>query len=136
MVRIHRLYQKIMHRKHVSDSQSAAVTLKIRSRSPKSNQLVPCSQQCFYTSLVKIHLLVQKITQRKEATRMPTGSPFCWGDIFSCSKCWLNWTYGRSTQCELVNGRAHGLIKLKKICPMWFLQWCPFITYNIITKIY
>ena len=38
------------------------MTLKIRSMSPKSNQLVPPSQQCIYASLVKIHPLVQKIT--------------------------------------------------------------------------
>ena len=44
--------------------QSAPVTLKIRSRSPKSNQPFLSSQQCFYASLVKIHRLVQKITHR------------------------------------------------------------------------
>ena len=38
------------------------VTLKIRSRSPKSSQSLPSSQQCMYASLVKIHQLVQKIT--------------------------------------------------------------------------
>ena len=37
------------------------VTLKIRSRSPKSNQLFPSSQQSIYASLVKIHPLIQKI---------------------------------------------------------------------------
>ena len=42
--------------------QSAPVTLKIRSRSPKSNGLFPSSQQCIYASLVKTHQLVQKIT--------------------------------------------------------------------------
>ena len=41
--------------------QSAAVTLKIRSRSPKLNQLFLSSQQCIYAKLVKIHPLVQKI---------------------------------------------------------------------------
>ena len=57
--------------------KSAVVTLEIRSRSPKSNQLVPPpSQQCIYASLVKIHQTVQKIKHGKEATRtrMPTGS--------------------------------------------------------------
>ena len=44
--------------------QSAAVTLKIWSRSPNFNQLFPFSQQCIYASLVKIHPLVQKITHR------------------------------------------------------------------------
>ena len=42
--------------------QSASVTLKIRSRSPKSDLLFPFPQQCIYASLVKIHLLVQKTT--------------------------------------------------------------------------
>ena len=56
------------------------VTLKMRSRSPKSNQLFPPSQPCIYASLVKIHPVVQKISRRKEATRKrtpmrtPTGS--------------------------------------------------------------
>ena len=45
------------------------VTLKIKSRSPKSNQLFPPFQQCIYASLVKIHRLVQKTMNRKEATR-------------------------------------------------------------------
>ena len=64
--------------------QSAAVTLKIRSRSPKSNQLVPFSQQCIYASLVKIYQTVQKIRHGKEATWTPTGStPSGLGDIKS-----------------------------------------------------
>ena len=42
--------------------QSAGMTLKIRSRSPKSNLLFPFSQQYIFASLVKIRLLVQKIT--------------------------------------------------------------------------
>ena len=72
------------------------MTLKIRSRSPKSNQLVPPSQQCICASLVKIRPSVQKITHGNEATRTltltqtppPTGSApktmsphFGWGDI-------------------------------------------------------
>ena len=48
------------------------MTLKIGSRSPKSNQLVPPSQQCIYASLVKIRLSVQKITHGNEATQAPT----------------------------------------------------------------
>ena len=44
--------------------QSASVTLKIRSRSPKSNQLLSSSQQFIFVSLVKIHPLVQKLTHR------------------------------------------------------------------------
>ena len=53
------------------------VTLKMRSRSPKFNQLFPPSQPCIYASLVKIHLLVQNISRRKEATqtRKPTRTP-------------------------------------------------------------
>ena len=47
--------------------QSAPVTLRIRSRSPKSNKLFSFSQQCIYASLVKIHLLVQKIMHRNES---------------------------------------------------------------------
>ena len=35
--------------------QNASVTLKIRSRSSKSYQLFPFSQQCIYRSLVKVH---------------------------------------------------------------------------------
>ena len=62
LVKIHRLVQKITHGNHILDiCKSAAVTLKIRLRSPKFNQLFPYSQQCIYESLVKIHPLVQKI---------------------------------------------------------------------------
>ena len=47
--------------------QRAGVTLKIRSRSPKSYmyQLFTTSQQCIYASLIKIHPLVKKIDCRK-----------------------------------------------------------------------
>ena len=48
------------------------VTLKMRSRSPKSNQHFLPSQLCIYASLVKIHPVAQKISRRKEATRTPT----------------------------------------------------------------
>ena len=51
------------------------VTLKMRPRSPKSNQLFPISQPRIYASLVKIHPLVQKISRRKEATRTRTRTP-------------------------------------------------------------
>ena len=37
------------------DIQSAGVTLKMRSRSPKSNHFFPMSQCCLFASLVKIH---------------------------------------------------------------------------------
>ena len=40
------------------------MTLKIRSRSLKSNQLFCLFQQCIYLSLVQIYLLNQKITHR------------------------------------------------------------------------
>ena len=55
------------------------VTLKMRSRTPKSYQLFPPYQPCTYASLVKIHPLVQKISFRKEATRTPTGSALITG---------------------------------------------------------
>ena len=41
------------------DIQSAGVTLKMRSRSPKSNHFFPMSHWCFCVSLVKIHQLVR-----------------------------------------------------------------------------
>ena len=46
--------------------RSAHVSLKLRSRSPKSNQLFPSSQQCIYASFVKIHQPVQKIMHLNE----------------------------------------------------------------------
>ena len=66
--------------------QSAGVTLKIRSRSPKSNLLFPSSQQCVYASLVEIHPLAQKISHGKEADEIRTKiniypHPSGWGDI-------------------------------------------------------
>ena len=69
LVKVHQLVQKIMQGKesrswHFWTFQSAPVTKKIRSRSQKSNQFFPSSQQCIYPSLVKIHQLVQKIMHR------------------------------------------------------------------------
>ena len=72
--------------------QGAGVTLKMRSRSPKSNQFFPPSKWCTCARLVKIHPLVQKTECRQEATRTPMGSapkavcpmgwlPFGCGDI-------------------------------------------------------
>ena len=49
---------------------SAGMTLKIRSRSPKPNQLFLPSQQCIYASLVKMHLLAQKIMNRNKETQI------------------------------------------------------------------
>ena len=46
--------------------QSAPLTFKIRSRSPKSNKLFPSSQQCIYATLVKFHKLIQKIMHGNE----------------------------------------------------------------------
>ena len=46
--------------------QSAVVTLNIRSRSSKPNQLFSVSKQCTYASLVEIHPLVHKIEHRKD----------------------------------------------------------------------
>ena len=76
--------------------KKVAVTLKIWSRSPKSNQLVPPSQQCICASLDKISPSVQKITRGNEAmrTQTPTGSapkticppPFGLGDIINSNK--------------------------------------------------
>ena len=57
------------------DTFHGLVTLKNRSKSPKSNQLFPPSQLCIYASLVKFHPMVQKIYCRKEATRTPTQTP-------------------------------------------------------------
>ena len=51
------------------------MTLKIGSRSPRSIQLFPPSQQWICASLVKICPLVQKITCGNKATRTPTLMP-------------------------------------------------------------
>ena len=71
------LFRRYRVRKPNLISFHGLVTLKMRSRSPKSNQLFPPSQPCIYASLVKIHPLVQKISRKKEATRTrtPTRTP-------------------------------------------------------------
>ena len=46
------------------------VTLKIRSRPPKSNQLFLLSPQFTYANLVKIHPQVQKIVHGKSETKL------------------------------------------------------------------
>ena len=66
------LFRRYRVRKPNLISFHGLVTLKMRSRSPKSNQLFPPSQPCIYASLVKIHPLVQKISRKKEATRTRT----------------------------------------------------------------
>ena len=54
-------------------SLSPAVTLKIRSRSPKPNQLFTMSQCNIHANLVKIHPLVHEILcKQKSVTLMPT----------------------------------------------------------------
>ena len=53
--------------------KKVAVTLKIKSRSPKSNQLFTPSQHCIYASLVKICPLVQKITPGNEISYITKG---------------------------------------------------------------
>ena len=77
-------------------SLSPAVTLKIRSRSPKPNQLIIMSQCYIHANLVKIHPPVHEITCKQESvtlmltptlTPTPTGSapkaicpsPLRWG---------------------------------------------------------
>ena len=47
------------------DSQSAGVSLKMRSRSPKSNHFFPMSQWCLRARLVKINLSIQEIECRQ-----------------------------------------------------------------------
>ena len=54
-------------------NQTAGVTLKMRSWSPKSNHFTPPSQ-CVCASFIKIHPLVQETECRQEATRMLTRS--------------------------------------------------------------
>ena len=49
--------------------------LKNRSRSSKSNKQFPYSQQCIYASLIKIHQLVQKITQETKSGRRRDSAP-------------------------------------------------------------
>ena len=58
-----------------SDSLSPAVTLKIRSRSPKPNQLIIMSQCYIHANLVKIYPPVHEISCKQESvTPTPTGS--------------------------------------------------------------
>ena len=62
-------------------SLNPAVTLKIRSRSPKPNQLIIMSHCYIHANLVKIHLPVHEISCKQESvTLTPTGSapkPIC-----------------------------------------------------------
>ena len=56
-------------------SLSPAVTLKIRSKSPKPNQLFIISQCYIHANLVKVHPPVHEISRIQESvTLMPTGS--------------------------------------------------------------
>ena len=63
---------------------SPAVTLKIRSWSPKPNQLFIMSQCYIHANLLKIHPLVHEISCKQESvtltlTPTPTGSSLRWG---------------------------------------------------------
>ena len=56
-------------------SLSPAVTLKIRSRSPKPTQLIIISQRYIHANLVKIHPLVHEISCKQESvTLTPTST--------------------------------------------------------------
>ena len=62
------------------------MTLKIGSRSPKSNQLVLPSKQCICASLVKIRPWVQKLRgprRRRDPHQKQYVPPFGWGDIIN-----------------------------------------------------
>ena len=50
---------------HIFQNLSPSVTLKMGSRSPKSNQFLSLSQQYSCTSLVKIHPFIQEIGCKK-----------------------------------------------------------------------
>ena len=54
------------------DIQCAAVTLKMRFRSPKYNHLFTLSLLCVFATLVKVHQLVHIL--KLESTLTPTGS--------------------------------------------------------------
>ena len=113
--------------------QSAPVTLKIRSRSPKSDQPFPFSQKCIHASLVKIHQLVQKITHGNHvldfskcrcdlihSSLFPTiylckfdhntsacSADNAWKPYFGCFKVVLwPWKLGQGHQ-NLINSSAH-----------------------------
>ena len=97
-------------------SLSPAVTLKIRSKSPKPNQLVIMSQCYIHANLVKIHPPVHAISCKQESV-MPTPlqqdphqkrpPPLRWGDILNIASMSMNgyllrkvrlrwwWTQGR-----------------------------------------
>ena len=60
LVKLHQLFQKIMHGNHILDISKCRCDLENKVKVSKFNQLGP-SQQCIYLSLVKIHQLVQKI---------------------------------------------------------------------------
>ena len=57
---------KITHGNYILDISKCPVALKIKSMSPKFNQLSPFSQQYIYAFLVNVHRLVQKIMHGKE----------------------------------------------------------------------
>ena len=86
-------------------SSNLTVTLKIRSRSPKSNQLFNVSECCIHANLVKICRPIHEISCSQETiTLTPTGSapktvcptPLRWGDIMSL---------GNKQQLQILNLR-------------------------------
>ena len=54
----------------ISHLKKVVVTLKIKSRSPKSNQLFTTSQHCIFASFIKICSLVQKIKSGNEISHL------------------------------------------------------------------
>ena len=61
--------QEIYHYNEIFTYLSPPVTLKIRSRSPKSNQLLSLSQRYIHASLVTFHPLVQEISFKQESVK-------------------------------------------------------------------
>ena len=120
------------------------MNLKIRARSPQSNQIFTPSQQCIYVSSVKKHPLIQKIIHGIEATRTPTGSmPPSFGlghkymlfapNIFSVIYIYNNWNHytsvlqsqGQSYHIRKTHfNRQFGIILIKDICG--YFQCAPF----------
>ena len=85
------------------DIQSAGLTLKMRSRSPKSNHFFPMSQWCFYARLVKIHQLVKEMEGRQGSfynlysvvtLKIRSRSPKS-DQIFKPSQCYNIWSLVR-----------------------------------------
>ena len=100
------------------DIQSTGVTLKMRSRSPKSNHFFPMSQWCFYASLVKIHQLVQEIECR-QGSRVQTRL------IFTTFIVWWPWKLGQGHQ-TLIKSLNHPNVTIYEVWPesvIWFKRY-------------